>query len=98
MEIIKCDCKECLCLYNQEDYIVNIDSFTDKNKIGVSGYLRLSNDAPTLLQCIESIINYLDELIIVYNNTQDNGIQIINKLQKKYPSKIKIFHYVPRVT
>ena len=40
---------------------------------------------------------YLDEIVLVDNNSQDNTWEICESLQKKYPEKIRIFQYLPEV-
>lgn len=46
---------------------------------------------------IESWIPVLDELVIVYNNCQDDTAVIVERYAEKYPDKIKAFHYLPIV-
>lgn len=60
---------------------------------GVSGLMRVRNDAEFIIPCVESCIDALDELIIVYNDCDDNSPQVIEVLQKRYPTKIKAYHY-----
>lgn len=51
------------------EFQVNISDF-DKPKLdGVSGILRVMNDEEFLRTSIESSVSFLDELIIVYNET-----------------------------
>ena len=62
-------------------------------KDGLSGILRAKNEARFVSACIESCIDALDELIIVYNDCSDTTPQIIKEKQRKYPDKIKIYPY-----
>ncbi|HMO78955.1 MAG TPA: glycosyltransferase [Candidatus Paceibacterota bacterium] len=64
---------------------------------GISGFYRVKNEEKTLELSVESHIRYLDEIIIVYNDSNDNTPQIALNLQKKYPEKIKVFEYEPKV-
>lgn len=66
-------------------------------KCGISGIMRLRNEADYLAVSIDSIIHYVDELIIVYNRCTDNTPQIVSEYEKRFPSKIRAFHYVPHV-
>lgn len=75
------------------DYVVDISSFSQNRPKGISGILRVKNDAEFLSDCIESCIQCLDELIIVYNDCTDNSPDIIEEKKKKYSSKIKVFEY-----
>lgn len=64
---------------------------------GLSGFMRLRNEAEFLEATVLSWINVLDELIIVFNNCQDATEEIARNLAEKYPEKIKIYHYLPQV-
>lgn len=63
----------------------------------VSGILRVKNDAMFIPDCIESCIDALDELIIVYNDCSDDSPSIIEKMRERYPEKIKVFEYPYKV-
>lgn len=80
------------------EFQINIDSISSSNrKNGVSGMMRVKNDAEFIEQCVESCLPALDELVIVYNDCTDNSPQIIESLSKKYPEKIKSYHYKPKI-
>ena len=66
-------------------------------KPGLSGIMRIKNEEQFIEQCIESCISALDELIIVYNDCTDNSVAIIERKQKEYPDKIKIYEYPYKV-
>ena len=77
-----------------EEQLVNIKNLQLNNlPIGVSGYLRVYNEAKTLALCINSVINALDELIIVVQESTDNSLQIAQALQQEYSNKIRVFSY-----
>lgn len=63
----------------------------------VSGILRVKNDAMFIPQCIESCIDALDELIIVYNDCTDDSPSVIERMRERYPDKIKVFEYPYKV-
>lgn len=71
--------------------------FIDKREEGVSGMLRVKNGEDYLRLCILSVINQLDELIIVFNDSNDNTENIVIELEKEYPDKIKVYKYIPIV-
>ena len=48
-------------------------------KNGLSGLLRTRNEAKLLGPCIDSCINALDELIVVYNDCTDNTKEVLEK-------------------
>ncbi len=79
------------------EFQVNLKDF-DKPKLdGVSGILRVMNDEEFLRSSIESSISFLDELIIIYNETSKKSIEIIREMQSVYPEKIKVFEYTPKL-
>lgn len=80
------------------DFYVDTQQLSQKRKDrGVSGMMRVRNDAEFLHLCVDSCIEALDELVIVYNNCSDASPEIIEALAKKYPSKIKAYHYLPKI-
>lgn len=62
-------------------------------KDGLSGFLRVKNEARFIGPCIESCIGALDELVVVYNDCTDSTPEILKKLEAKYPDKIRIYPY-----
>lgn len=77
------------------DFTVDLTKLEENRKDGISGILRVKNDAEFLRCSIESCIGALDELIIVYNECNDDSPEIIQEMANKYPDKIKIFEYLP---
>ncbi len=74
--------KKCSCAYcNGDIYKVDVNSFARVRRRGVSGILRVKNDAEFLAESIDSCIDALDELIIVYNDCSDESPAIIKKRQ-----------------
>lgn len=73
-------------------------TFLEKEKpIGVTGLLRVKNDAEFIDLCIESCINALDELVITYQVCDDDAPRIIEEKRRKYPHKIKTYFYEPYI-
>lgn len=68
-----------------------------ERKNGVSGIMRVRNDAEFLAASIESSLPALDELVIVYNACEDNSPEIIKSYSEKYPGKIKTYEYIPEI-
>lgn len=66
-------------------------------KPGISGFMRIRNEAQFIEATVRSWLPYVDELIIVYNNCQDGTDIILKYIELDYPDKIKIYHYVPKV-
>ena len=64
-----------------------------KLKPGLSGLMRIKNEASFIENCVNSCISALDELIIVYNDCTDDTPVIVEKMRKQYPDKIKAYAY-----
>ena len=81
-----------------KEYEILAESFSSKNrKDWISWFARLRNWWEFLEQVIESHVSYLDEIILVDNNSEDNTREICEKMQRKYPKIIKIYKYEPEV-
>ncbi|MBE8965901.1 tetratricopeptide repeat protein [Nostocales cyanobacterium LEGE 12452] len=77
---------------------INTSSFEPQNrKDGISGLMRVRNEEEFLAATIESWIDYIDELVIVFHQCTDKTPQIIEDFVQKYPQKIRAFHYLPHV-
>ena len=86
--------------YNPLDYIISKEDFKrlDKERpIGISGHMRIKNEAMSLAESIDSCIDALDELIIIYNKSSDNTELILKEYKNKYPNKISLYCYEPYV-
>ena len=95
---IECTCPLCRKGdYYSADYYVDMSFLKKERPIGVTGLLRVKNDAEFLASCIESCIGALDELIICYQECTDNAPEIIREKQQQYPDKIKVYYYAPPV-
>ena len=79
------------------EFRVNFKDFDRPRPIGVSGILRMMNDEEFLESSIESCVNCLDELIVVYNETSPESLGIINRMKCKYPDKIRVYKYLPKL-
>lgn len=65
----------------------------NNRKLGLSGLMRVKNDALTLAQSIDLCIEALDELIITYHECTDGSVQIIENKKLQYPDKILVIPY-----
>ena len=59
----------------------------------VAGIMRVRNEGNFIHDCVESCIDALDELIVVYNDCTDNSAEEIKKVAAKYPDKIRYYAY-----
>lgn len=78
-------------------YYFSPKMLNNNREMGISAFMRVRNGEDFLELVIESHINYFDEIIICYNQCVDNTEKILYKLKDKYPKKIKIYHYEPKV-
>lgn len=60
---------------------------------GLSGFIRAKNEARFLSLCIDSCIDSLDELIVVYNDCSDDTEKILDEKLKQYPDKLKVYPF-----
>lgn len=82
---------------DNKEFKVDISNMSKNRQNGVSGLMRVKNDAEFIVDSIMSCIDALDELIIVYNDCTDNTPILIRQMQNRYPNKIKIFEYIPKI-
>ncbi len=83
-------------VFNEQDYIVNDEDFMRLNAarpFGLSGHLRVRNEAVTLRACLDSCLPFLDELIVTYNDSSDETEEILLEYVKRYPHKIRLYWY-----
>jgi len=85
---------------NINDVINDIQKSNCKNeKNGYSFLIRIKNEEGTIEKCILDIVNLVDEIIIVDNNSSDNTLNIILDLEQKYDN-VFVYQYkinIPRV-
>lgn len=82
----------------KSEWNISQSAFSSKaRKKGISGFARLKNSEIYLEKVIEAHLPYLDEIILVDNNSKDSTWKICQRLQNQYPNKIKIFQYLPEV-
>lgn len=62
-------------------------------KPGLSGLLRAKNEERFIGACIDSVIDALDELIVVYNDCTDCTETILRNKVKQYGDKLKIYPF-----
>ena len=71
-----------------EDYSFKVQDLNlEKRKKGLSMFIRTRNGEDFLEEAIESHIEFLDELVVVYNRCTDGTEKILKKLMKKHRQK-----------
>lgn len=76
---------------------VDLDRIHIGRRPGISGMMRVKDDAEFIDECVESCIDALDELVIVYNGCTDESPEKIKSIATRHPHKIKVFHYTPKI-
>ncbi|MCH5230082.1 MAG: hypothetical protein J1F12_08855 [Muribaculaceae bacterium] len=84
-------------MYHEEEFKFNPEILSKERPIGVSGLMRVKNEERFLSLSVESVIEALDELIIVYQKSEDRTAEIAEEKRKQYPDKIKVFFYEPEI-
>jgi len=85
--------KDTLSVDNIKDALYNINCiFKTKLEKGISLIIRAKNEEKNIKDCIESVIDLVDEIIFVDNNSNDNTFKIVEEYQKIY-KHIKLYKY-----
>ncbi len=82
--------------FDPNDFAVTEADFLrldDARPLGLSGHMRVRNEALTLRACLDSCLPFLDELIITYNDSSDGTEAILHEYAALYPQKIRLFWY-----
>ena len=75
-----------------EEVLIDLEKPKPKLKNGVSLIIRAKNEEKNIKVCIESVVDLVDEIIFVNNNSTDNTLKLIEEYALKYP-KIKVYNY-----
>ncbi|MDH3690670.1 MAG: glycosyltransferase family 2 protein, partial [Gammaproteobacteria bacterium] len=62
-----------------------------------SGFMRLRNEEEYVEAVIESVIDSLDELVVVHNACTDRTPEIVESCRARYPERIHVYKYEPLV-
>ena len=79
-------------VYYIEEVLIDLSFPKPQLNYGISLIIRAKNEEKNIRLCIESVINYVDEIIFVDNGSQDQTYQIAMALSSKY-SKMKVYQY-----
>ncbi len=82
--------------FEPTDFAVSEADFLQLNDVrplGLSGHMRVRDEALTLRASLDSCLPFLDELIVTYNDSSDDTEAILQEYAIKYPHKIRLFWY-----
>ena len=88
----------CLINYHKEMNEVSLQRNNKILKKGISLIIRAKNEELNIKDCIESVVDLVDEIIFVDNNSTDNTYYLMEEYVKRYEN-IKLYQYninVPR--
>lgn len=78
------------------EYQVDLKRLHLDRRAGISGFMRIRNEEEFMSQAIESHLQCLDELVIVYNRCNDRSEELIADYAAA-DARIKSYHYEPIV-
>jgi glycosyltransferase involved in cell wall biosynthesis len=81
---------------DERDFIFDPGKYPGERAPGISGFMRLRNEAEFLPKVIETWLPHLDELVIVHNRC-DDGTDVIAGDFARLSKKVKVHHYGPHV-
>ena len=64
---------------------------------GLTGFMRAKNEGRFIGVCIDSVIDALDELIVVYNDCTDDTEAVLREKVKQYGGKVRIYAFNHRI-
>jgi len=81
-----------------EDYRFHPDELAPASRrAGISAVMRLRNSADFLEPVVTTHAPYFDEIVAVHNQCTDDTPEILESLRARFPDKLRVFHYEPRV-
>jgi hypothetical protein len=73
------------------------DFDSDHRRDGLSGFLRLRDEADHLDRVLDGFLPHLDDVVLVYNRCRDRTPEIVRNYAHRHPEKIRAFDYRPPV-
>ena len=64
---------------------------------GIGAFMRVRNGEDFVALAIESHLPYLDEIVVCHNRCTDGTVAILERLAARYPDKLRVHDYAPRV-
>lgn len=73
------------------------DFETSKKLPGLSAVVRLKDEQEFAMACLESIVPFFDEIVVVYHNCTDRTPEIVAEFAARYRKQVRAFHYLPAI-
>lgn len=64
---------------------------------GISGCVRVCNDGEFLYPAVVSHLPYCDEVVLAYQPSEDNTLEVCKRLAAEYPDKVRVCQYPHKV-
>ncbi|WP_392441346.1 hypothetical protein [Edwardsiella piscicida] len=64
---------------------------------GLSGFIRARNEGEYIYAVIESWLDLVDEIVIVFNDCTDNTASEISRAILAFGDRVRAYHYIPKV-
>jgi len=79
---------------NIYEVLIDLKNIHHKNKLekGISLIIRAKNEELNIKHCIESVVDLVDEIICVDNNSTDNTLNLMKFYESKYQN-IRVYQY-----
>jgi hypothetical protein len=80
------------------DYDIDMEAWAAPKPFGFSGCFRLRDEAEFMRPAILSHLPYLDEAVLVVQESSDETVEYAYELEREYPEKVRVFEYpvIPR--
>jgi glycosyltransferase involved in cell wall biosynthesis len=81
------------------EVLIDLENNLHKTELepGISLIIRAKNEELNIKDCIESVVDLVDEIIFVDNGSNDSTYEMVNEYQKKY-NNIKLYKYNIKVS
>jgi glycosyltransferase involved in cell wall biosynthesis len=76
---------------------VSSDFSAARKKPGLTAIVRLRNEEAFGRRSLDSILPFFDEIVVVFNDSQDRTADVVDEFARAHPDKVRAFHYVPSV-
>ena len=79
-----------LLFYNFNKSSIDLTRDGHPLKKGISAVVAMKNEEYTIPFCLESLIGFADQIIIIDNGSEDNSLLLAKKFKEKYHGKLEV--------